>query len=234
MRMKKEYNINPLGDSAIIIEWEQQIAPAVHQQVMNTYHHLRSLQLPLILDLLPAYASLTVIYNARSKHYAFEEISRIVEDALKTATEHVAAASRLLQIPVCYDPSLGPDILSLAAQKQLPAEEIIRLHTQTIYTVYMLGFLPGFPYMGKVDERLITSRLKKPRVKIPAGSVGIAGEQTGIYPLSSPGGWNLIGRTPLQMFDTGKEMPCYCLPGDQVQFVPISLKEFHELTNSIK
>jgi inhibitor of KinA len=117
----------------------------------------------------------------------------------------------------------------MSTQKGITIEEIITLHTAQIYTVYMLGFLPGFPYMGKVDDRLATPRQKKPRLEIAAGSVGIAGAQTGIYPLSSPGGWNIIGQTPIRMFDPTAINPCYCNPGDQVRFIPISLREFHKM-----
>ncbi|MVT06748.1 5-oxoprolinase subunit PxpB [Chitinophaga tropicalis] len=230
--MKKKYIIAPLGDSAIIIEWEQEISPVIHQRVLNTYHYLRSLQHIYILDLIPAYASLTVIYNARAARYAYDEVIRIVTDALNMSAAEVAVVSRQIEIPVCYDPSLGPDLLAMAEQKSLSVDKIVELHTQTTYTVYMLGFLPGFPYMGTVDDILATPRLKKPRVKIPAGSVGIAGAQTGIYPLDSPGGWNLIGKTPVRMFDAEKEIPCYCQPGDQVRFVPVSLEEFHELNHN--
>lgn len=230
--MKEKYIIAPLGDNAIIIEWEQEISPVVHQRVLNTYHYLRSLQHVYILDLIPAYASLTVIYNARAMRYAYDEVTRIVTDALEVSITEFTTVSRQIEIPVCYDPSLGPDLLALAEQKDLSVDKIIELHTKTTYTVYMLGFLPGFPYMGTVDDILATPRLKKPRVKIPAGSVGIAGAQTGIYPLDSPGGWNLIGQTPVRMFDAEREMPCYCEPGDRVQFVPVSLEEFHELNHN--
>jgi inhibitor of KinA len=177
--------------------------------------------LPYILDLIPAYASLTVIYSPG--------MVIPIEDIIAQATTNISITPRLLKIPVCYDPSLGPDIEAMAVQKGLSVDLIIELHTQQLYTVYMLGFLPGFPYMGKVDERLATPRLKKPRLKVPAGSVGIAGSQTGIYSLTSPGGWNIIGQTPVRMFNPDKESPCFCSPGDQVQFVPVSLKEFHKM-----
>jgi inhibitor of KinA len=122
--------------------------------------------------------------------------------------------------------SLAPDIISLAETHELSVEEVISLHTAKIYRVYMIGFLPGFAYMGSVDEKLTTPRRMQPRTIVPAGSVGIAGEQTGIYPFDSPGGWQLIGQTPLQMFDATGATPCYLHPGDEVQFHAISIEEF--------
>lgn len=219
--MDRDYSIAPLGDHSVIIEWKQEIDPAIHRRVMSVFYYLQSLQLPYILDLIPAYASLTVIYSSA-------EIPP-VEELISNITTDIKISPRLLEIPVCYDASLGLDITAMALQKSLSVEDIIALHTQQVYTVYMLGFLPGFPYMGKVDERLVTPRLKKPRLKVPAGSVGIAGSQTGIYSMMSPGGWNIIGQTPLKMFNPDKELPCFCNPGDQVRFVPISLDDFHKM-----
>lgn len=220
---KMDYSITPMGDRSIIIEWEQQIDPEIHQRVMQAY---RSLQSPYILDLIPAYASLTVVYDAVMMRRAGKNIRTVVKEALSKDTAALPDASRLLEIPVCYHPSIGPDIEAMATQKGLTIEQIVDLHTAPVYTVYMLGFLPGFPYMGKVDERLVTPRLKQPRLKVPAGSVGIAGAQTGIYSLGSPGGWNIIGQTPLRLFDAEKEEPCYCRPGDRVKFIPVTLEEF--------
>lgn len=232
--MNKDYSIAPLGDRSIIIEWEQQIDPAVHHRVMQAFHSLQSLQQPYILDLIPAYASLTVVYDAAlmRRHNplpAGESIQAVVINALAQGTASETVKPRLLEIPVCYHPSLGLDLTAMAEQKGLSMEEIIQLHTSQIYTVYMLGFLPGFPYMGKVADQLATPRLKQPRLHVPAGSVGIAGSQTGIYSMESPGGWNIIGRTPVRLFDVEKEEPCYCRPGDEVRFVQVELEDFNRM-----
>ncbi|MET3877876.1 5-oxoprolinase subunit PxpB [Chitinophaga sp. OAE865] len=236
--MHSNYRISPLGDRAIIIEWEQQIGGEIHRQVMQAFHGLHSLQKPYILDLIPAYASLTVIYDAvllyREQHgYTGKTISDLIIATLENTAATTAGLSRLLQVPVCYHPSLAPDLTVMAERKSISPEQIIELHTAQTYTVYMLGFLPGFPYMGKVHGQLVTPRLKHPRVRVPAGSVGIAGAQTGIYPQESPGGWNIIGRTPLQLFNAASESPCYCGPGDQVKFIPVSLADFREMTHVI-
>ncbi len=132
----------------------------------------------------------------------------------------------IIRIPVCYETICAPDLLSLASIKGITTDELIRLHSSTTYRVFMNGFLPGFAYMGKVDETIAAPRLTTPRQKVPAGSVGIAGDQTGIYPMESPGGWQLIGRTPLALFNTDSSKPCLIEPGDQVQFYPISWNEF--------
>lgn len=231
---KTTFSITPLGDSAIMIEWEQRIDPDIHEHVMKAFHYLRSLQLPYITDLIPAYASLAILYDAAGirqsvKRPARAWISAFITKAMQQMTDITTAKARSLEIPVCYHPSLAPDLTTLAQQKRLSAEEIISLHTANTYTVYMLGFLPGFPYMGKVDAQLAAPRLKQPRVQVPAGSVGIAGEQTGIYPQASPGGWNIIGQTPIRLFDAAREEPCYCRPGDQVKFVPVTLDTFHQM-----
>lgn len=232
--MNTTFSITPLGDSAIMIEWEQRIDPSIHEQVMKAFHYLQSLRLSWMNGLIPAYASLSVLYDAalvrqQVKRPAGAWVSAFVCKALQQTSEVVATAPRALQIPVCYHPSLAPDISAMAQQKGISESEIIALHTARPYTVYMVGFLPGFPYMGKVDAPLATPRLKQPRLAVPAGSVGIAGEQTGIYPLASPGGWNIIGQTPVRLFDAQAQDPCYCRPGDQVQFVPITLEMFHQM-----
>ncbi|WP_343688648.1 5-oxoprolinase subunit PxpB [Chitinophaga sp.] len=232
--MNSDYTINPLGDHSLIIEWSQEISSVVHDKVMNVYNHLLTMQLPYILDIIPAYASLTIVYDIllvrrEQNNNAFTTIQSLIAPALTAPVVHMEKSSRLLEIPVCYDPSFGLDLAMMAAQKGMSEAEIINLHTSKIYTVYMLGFLPGFPYMGKVDDRIAMPRQKKPRLHIPAGSVGIAGGQTGIYPLASPGGWNIIGQTPVKMFDPALDSPCYCHPGDEVKFVPISLDEFHKM-----
>jgi inhibitor of KinA len=212
-------NILPLGDHAVMVEYPQQIDPHIHRQVMHLFHYIKALELPDITDLIPAYASLTIVYAP-----GFSGVESLIASA-PPLTDPVYIP-RLLEIPVCYDLSMAPDLQHMADQKGLSVEEIVRLHTSIDYTVYMLGFLPGFPYMGKVDDRIATSRLKKPRTEVPAGSVGIAGSQTGIYPMASPGGWNIIGRTPIRMFDAGKDEPCFCNPGDQVRFIAISREAF--------
>lgn len=232
--MNPDYVIHPLGDSAVILKWEQKINTAIHQEVMKTFHSLRSRPSPYILDLIPAYASLTIVYDAAQLRYderipGLQWMTAYIREKTKTQETITFPAPRELRIPVCYDPSLGPDITEMAASRNVAIADIIAWHSQTIYTVYLTGFLPGFPYMGEVCAALQTPRRQQPRLQVPAGSVGIAGVQTGIYPLASPGGWNIIGQTPLRIFDPANAEPCYCRPGDRVQFIPVTLEVFRQI-----
>lgn len=140
----------------------------------------------------------------------------------------------IVEIPVLYGGEYGPDIENIATHNNLSIEEVIKIHTSGEYLVYMLGFTPGFPYLGGMDKRIATPRLKTPRTKIPGGSVGIAGEQTGVYPIESPGGWQLLGRTPLNFFDPNNEKPFLINAGEYIKFVQISEEEYHKIIEQIK
>lgn len=201
---------------------------------MALYHYLCREKITGVLDLIPAYTSLTLVYDlaALIKKFPGQSVYTIMETQLQQAARSIESymdtISNKLMIPVCYDLLLAPDLVALAEQHQLTVDEVIHIHTSQTYRVYMIGFLPGFAYMGSVDERIRTARKTSPRTTVPAGSVGIAGEQTGIYPLDSPGGWQLIGQTPLRLFDVTRANPCLLQPGDEVQFCPITLTEFHK------
>lgn len=187
-----------------------------------------------LVETVPAYASLAVFYNAAAvkKAYrlsasAFDFVKLFTETLLKkTNDSFLPFQKQVITIPVYYN---GEDLGLIAEQHQLSLEEVISIHTSKIYRVYMVGFLPGFAYMGSVDERIAMARRSAPRIKVAAGSVGIAGFQTGIYPLDSPGGWQLLGQTPLRIFDKEKEHPCKLQAGDAVQFISISKTMFDEL-----
>jgi len=229
---KTAYHIYACGDSALTIELSNVMDELINEQILSLFHCLQKQKNKFIKDIIPAYSSLTVIYYVIEikKHHdnAFIFIRDWIENILANQYLQVTIDHRLITIPVCYDTSLALDIIELAAQKNISVQELIHLHTQKKYRVYMIGFLPGFAYMGKVDERIAAPRKSTPRTNIIAGSVGIAGEQTGIYPLDSPGGWNIIGRTPLKMFDATKEQPTFLQAGDEVEFVSISLEEFNQ------
>ncbi len=152
-----------------------------------------------------------------------------MQQLVQSMPDSATTGGRHISIPVCYDLSLAPDIEFVASQHALTTQQVIALHTSTAYRVYMIGFQQGFPYMAAVDKQIATPRKSNPRTSVPAGSVGIAGDQTGIYPFTSPGGWQLIGQTPLQMFNKNNHQPTLLQPGDEVQFYPISLSAFHQL-----
>lgn len=227
--------IYPLADRGLCIDWGNMIDPALNDSVLALHARLWGARLPGVLELVPAYSSLGIIFDAAQllKIYPgqspFEMMCKQVEPFLNQPANDTAPAGRSLQIPVCYEPEFAPDLTELAEKNSLSAEELIQFHTAPEYRVYLIGFLPGFPYMGKVDARIATPRREQPRQLVPAGSVGIAGEQTGIYPLDSPGGWNIIGRTPLRLFDAKLADPVLLRPGDRLRFFPVSKKEFQQI-----
>ena len=228
--MTLNLTIVPEGDSALLIRFEQKIDPAVNAQVLACMKAVREMQIEGISDLVPGYASLLVCYRPQVISYkALKE--RLA--GMEIDTEAAAAETRTVVIPVCYGGEYGPDLAACAKRAGMSEEAFTALHCSVSYPVYMLGFMPGFPYLGGLDERLVTPRLETPRVKIPAGSVGIVGSQTGIYPMDSPGGWNLIGRTPLKIYDPMRQEPFLIHPGDLVRFVPVDEEEYHRLAQEV-
>jgi len=229
------YRIFPLGDSAITVDFGNCIDEAVNKEVIRRFNQLQQHPFPGMIEAVPAYSSLTIHYDLlalRKKAIdgltIFQWVEQQLLERLKQPAEHSASKERLVKIPVCYDTEFAPDIQQLAATKNISVDEVIATHTSKNYKVYMLGFLPGFTYMGEVDEKIAIPRKPQP-VNIIAGSVGIAGKQTGIYPLASPGGWQIIGRTPLQLFDAKRDEPTLLRAGDLVQFYSVTKNEFEEI-----
>lgn len=232
------YHIYPCGDHAVTIQFGNQLSLSANVQVVALFHHLHKHPLPAVKDLIPAYNSLTLVYDIlaikkiQPEGSAYEVISGDLHRAIDRMPPTEKTTGRLIRIPVCYDLSLATDLPSLADLHHLRMEEVIALHSGKTYRVYMIGFMPGFAYMGTVDEQLITPRHASPRKSVAAGSVGIAGEQTGIYPFTSPGGWQIIGRTPVTLFTPDQPDPCLLQPGDEVQFYPIDLPTFQNLISA--
>lgn len=228
------YRLYPCGDHAITIQLGDHIDAGINNQVISLFTHLRSLQGEGIKDIIPSYHTVTVVYDLLffKRRSPSASAYETVHDWLREEINNYAllpTVSRLVRIPVCYDTSLVSDMDFIAGQHGLSAGEVIDLHVSRTYRVYLIGFLPGFAYMGSVDERIATPRRISPRVCVPAGSVGIAGEQTGIYPFDSPGGWQLLGQTPLPVFNADQSQPCLLQPGDEVRFYPITLAEFKQI-----
>jgi inhibitor of KinA len=226
------YHIFSLGDSAITVDFSNTINEAINNEIIARYYELKNHPLPGMIEAIPSYSSLTIYYdivklkkNLPAGHTAFEAIKQQLEQRLKQPAQQKNAGERLIKIPVCYDEEYAPDMKQLTVKKNITADEVIQIHTSKTYKVYMLGFLPGFAYMGELDEKIVMPRKPQP-VNITAGSVGIAGKQTGIYPLASPGGWQIIGRTALKLFDACKEEPTLLRAGDMVQFYSITKDEF--------
>lgn len=221
------------GDSSLIIELGNEISPIINYNLKKITDYLDSLKHPAIKDLLPTYRSVIVYYDPLL--ITFEELKDIVEKNCKIDDTNVDSMKKfIVEIPVLYGGEYGPDIENITTHNNLSIEEVIKIHTSGEYLVYMLGFTPGFPYLGGMDKRIATPRLKTPRTKIPGGSVGIAGEQTGVYPIESPGGWQLLGRTPLNFFDPNNEKPFLINAGEYIKFVQISEEEYHKIIEQVK
>ncbi len=232
--MSTGFTIYPLSDHAITIEFGDAINHETNQQVLSLFHYLQSKPFKGLLDLIPAYTTLTIVYDifqlkqhCQKLQTVYDWFEQHVVNILQTQQLNFSNTTRSVSIPVCYHPTIAPDIEWLASQHNITTDQVISLHTGTTYHVYMLGFLPGFPYMATVNEKLITQRKNNPRKLVPAGSVGIAGNQTGIYSFASPGGWQLIGQTPIKIFDVSMKEAALLQPGDEVTFYSISLEEFN-------
>ena len=234
MTIPLAFNIQPLGDSALLIDFGNVIDEKINAHVLTLFHTLQDHAFEGLIEAVPAYSSLAVFYDPYmiSKLHSpdtsvYEFVKQKIEHTLLQLSNEDPVPGRHFDIPVCYDVRYGPDIRETADQLGLSIHELIELHTERTYSVYMIGFLPGFPYMGEVDEQLIVARKSFP-LTVVAGSVGLAGKQTGIYPLDSPGGWQIIGRTPISLFDKKNDDPVLLRAGDQVTFFSISPDEFED------
>jgi inhibitor of KinA len=232
MNYDTPYRIFPLGDTAITIDFGNCIDEEINRKVMAGFQQLQKDPLPGMIESVPAYSSLTVYYDITSikrsvpkEQPVFDWLRQQLEQKISGISPVTAESERRIRIPVCYDSEFAPDLEGLALANNISADEVIRIHASRTYRVYMLGFLPGFAYLGEVDKRITMPRKAQPAM-VTAGSVGIAGSQTGIYPLTSPGGWQIIGRTPLQLFDVGKQDPALVKAGDIIEFYPIAPHEF--------
>lgn len=225
------YRIFSLGDQALTIDYGNVIDETINEEVIARYYQLKNEHIDGITELIPAYSSLTICYDLITiKKQAgslngFDWVKKLVEEKLEQPRPFLENKRDHIKIPVCYDREFGVDLYAIAESKNLSIDEIISIHCSKKYKVFMLGFLPGFAYMGTVDDRIAMPRKSHP-VNVIAGSVGIAGTQTGIYPLLSPGGWQIIGRTPMALFNSSKEQPTLLKAGDSVSFYPIAKKEF--------
>ncbi|HLF95993.1 MAG TPA: 5-oxoprolinase subunit PxpB [Methylococcaceae bacterium] len=211
----------PLGDSALQVVFGDRLDPALNRRALALSRALA--ELPGLTDRVPAYASLTLHYDALV--WTHKGLIDAVEPFL-AAADTPDEANRRLTVPVCYGGEHGPDLDGVARHCRLSPAEVIARHSGGDYRVYFLGFAPGFAYLGGLDPLLATPRHPTPLPNVPAGAVGIAGDQTGIYPQASPGGWQIIGRTPLRLFDPRRKAPCLLMPGDALRFAPIGPEEF--------
>ncbi|MEI6530260.1 MAG: 5-oxoprolinase subunit PxpB [bacterium] len=220
----QEVRILPAGDQALLVEFGRHIAPELSANVRALRQSLHRIPINGILDIIPSYASLLVEYDP--SFVSSEVLSAEIRQRLPLKTEELERKQELFVLPTIYGGEFGPDLDDVADHAGLTAEEVVALHTNRNYLVYLIGFTPGFPYLGSLDERIAMPRLTNPRLKIPGGSVGIAGAQTGIYPSESPGGWRLIGQTPIPLFNLQADPPALLQPGVWVRFRPVDDIEF--------
>jgi inhibitor of KinA len=225
-------NLAPAGDAGLMIRFPGGISAAGFDRVFGALAALQAARADDWIDLVPGYASILIVIDpVRTTPAAAAALARrVLRGANKPAASAAPAHTpRRVEIPVWYDPAVAPDLEALAADKSLAIADLVARHTAVVYRCHMLGFRPGFPFLGGLDPVLATPRLATPRLAVAAGSVGVAGQQTGIYPSRGPGGWRIIGRTPLVLFDPTRPDPCLVHPGDQVAFVPIDQARFAAL-----
>ena len=215
------------GDTSLSVEFGNEISEAINTQIRAFNIALQNSKIPGIVETVPTYRSLMVHYDPGVIQDA--PLVKKLKGLLGQLDNIVIPPSEVLEVPVLYGGEMGPDLAFVAEHNGKTPEEVIKIHTSTEYLIYMLGFTPGFTYLGGMSEEIATPRLKTPRVKIPGGSVGIAGSQTGVYPIDSPGGWQLIGRTPVKMYDPDRETPILPQAGQYIKFRAIDQKEYDEI-----
>lgn len=224
----------PLGDAAVVVDFGDVIGEETHQQVRAFAAHLDKHIFEGLVEYVPAFTTVTVYYNPwiisqKGNLNPYTKVTGFLQRMLPYITGNGKEQERrLVEIPVLYGGGYGPDLAFVAAINELSQEEVIALHSQQDYLVYMIGFAPGFPYLGGLNPKIAAPRQESPRPVVPAGSVGIAGNQTGVYPLPTPGGWQLIGRTPVTLFNPNSTSPSLLHAGDLVRFVPITADEYQE------
>ena len=220
------------GDSSILIEFGREINEEINRKITTTVQLIHAQQIEGVVDMIPAFCTLLINYDPRI--VSFEKMRKRIQELVKMEVKAGTGRKKVFEIPVCYGGEYGPDIDNIASHAGLTKEEVIQIHSSRDYLIYMLGFLPGFCYLGGLDERIHTPRLANPRMKINAGSVGIGGSQTGIYPLDSPGGWQLMGMTPVKTYDPDRETPILVEAGDYIRFIPIDEQEYRRLKELVE
>lgn len=228
-RLFKKIRYRLVGDKGLLVEFGEGIDPSVNQEVHAMVKNLTANKPNGITDIIPAYRSVLISYDPQLMNpYMIEYFLHQLRVGIK---EGDISPSTIVEIPVCYGGEYGPDIENVARHNDITIDDVIETHCKPEYLIYMTGFTPGFPFLGGLPENLTTPRLETPRLKVPKGSVGIANNQTGIYPIESPGGWQLIGRTPLNLFDPSRANPLLYKAGDSIRFIPVTKNEYKDILN---
>jgi len=222
----------PFGDRALIVEFGSVISPEVNRRVHALHEVVSNAKLLGVGECVPTYRSLLITYDPIRLNY--EKLVFLIKDLEGTLETYTSKSrERKAIIPVVYGGDFGPDLARVSKYHNLRESDVIRIHSEHEYMVYMIGFIAGFPYMGELVQEIATPRLESPRMRVPEGSVGIAERQTGIYPREAPGGWQIIGKTPLRLFDPSWHSPALLQPGDRVQFKPITISEFQQISSAV-
>lgn len=215
------------GDSAVCVEFGDEISPEINRKIRAFKIAVEQAKIGGIVETIPTYRSLMVVY--RPEMIRFGALTGKLDAVMSSMHGVQIPAPVVMEIPVLYGGAMGPDLEYVAAHNKKTPEEVVALHTSKDYLIYMLGFIAGFPYLGGMSEEIAAPRLEEPRVRIEAGSVGIAGSQTGIYPVAAPGGWQLIGRTPLKLYDASREKPALLEAGQYIRFCSVTEEEYREI-----
>lgn len=220
------------GDKAVVMEFGNEISKDINAKIRNVVKSVEEAKVDGIVELLPTYRSLMIMYDPLKIEYS--ELISTLDSMSSKQVDNEEEKIKIVEFPTVYGGEYGPDINFVAEHNNIAVDEVIKIHTGTDYLVYMMGFTPGFTYLGGMSDKIVTPRLASPRTKIPAGSVGIAGAQTGMYPSETPGGWQLIGRTPLKLYDSDKEPPVMLSAGDYVRYVSVSEEEYLEIKKQVE
>ena len=230
--MKNSITYKPFGKQAILIEWGPKIASEILKDIIEFKARITNAKTDVIEDIIIGYNSVVIRYRREVSNFS-DEVKQLKELYHSTISKGTIE-NYIWEIPVCYDLEFGIDLPVISESKNSTIEEIIKQHTARMYTVYFIGFLPGFLYLGGLSEQLHFKRKANPRLHVAKGSVAIGGQQTGVYPSDSAGGWNIIGRTPIPFFEVSKVNPCFAKSGDQIKFIAVSLATFYKIENEIK
>lgn len=220
------------GDSAVCVEFGNEISPEINKKIRAFKIAVEKSDIPGIVETVPTYRSLLVHYHPEV--IGFKALTEKFDKLMRSLSSIPIPPPTVIEIPVLYGGEMGPDIENVAEHNHKTVEEVIKIHTSEEYLIYMIGFIAGFPYLGGMSKEIATPRLKSPRVKIEGGSVGIAGEQTGIYPVASPGGWQLIGRTPLKLYDADREKPVLLEAGQYIKFAAVTEEEYKKIEKEVE
>ncbi len=228
-QIRQDFDIHPLGDAAVLAEFTSHLDLLANVRIQRLAAALRARKEPWIRDIVPALGSLALHFDldrVPQDTDPAEAAAALLRACVKESTAASAGNAHMIEVPVCYDRELGPDLAEVAARRGMAPREVIRRHCGSEHRVLMMGFSPGQPYIGGLDASLSVPRRSTPRTSVPAGSVAIANEQTAVYPFTISGGWNVVGRTPLTLFDVGRNPAALFAPGMKVRFVPITRGEF--------